>query len=181
MLDILYMLAILSKSKPCPSPTFGRMFAGEAVKLESRSDEENPVRETQRMNWTRTRLQPAEREDLMTALGSEQKAHLLKHDYVWVKGVGVLWKARDGALRRARFTHGTHFRTLRGEFYIDSEGSVRELSNHRFDHPASVARAPRAVTGTWGDTTTSGPGAVPTTRSPVSIPGAPGECVEHRT
>ena len=117
----------------------------------------------------------------MTALGSEQKAHLLKHDYVWVKGVGVLWKPPDGALRRARFTHGTHFRTLRGEFYIDSEGSARELSNQRFDHPASVARAPSAVTGAWGDTTTSRAATVPTTRSPVSMPGAPGECVEHRT
>jgi hypothetical protein len=116
----------------------------------------------------------------MTALGLEQKAHLLKHDYVWVKGVGVLWKPPDGALRRARFTHGTHFRTSRGEFYIDSEGSVREPSNHRFDHPAA-ARAPSAVTGTWRDTTTSVPGAVPTAHSPVSTPGAPGECGEHRT
>jgi hypothetical protein len=76
---------------------------------------------------TRTTLQPHEREDLLTALTSEQKEQLLEHDYVWVKGMGVLWKPPDGALRRARFTHGTHFTTERGEFYINSEGSVREL------------------------------------------------------
>ena len=52
---------------------------------------------------------------------------MLERDYVWVKGSGVLWKTRDGALRRAQFTHGTYFRTERGEFYIDSDGSVREL------------------------------------------------------
>jgi hypothetical protein len=44
---------------------------------------------------------------------------------------------------------------------------VRELSNHRFDHPASAARAPSALTGTWGDTTTSGTRALSTTRCPV--------------
>lgn len=87
------------------------------------------MRETHWIEWTRTRLQPQERENLLTALTSEQKAHLLKHDYVWVRNVGVLWNPPDGALRRARFTHGTHFRTLRGEFYIDSEGVARELAN----------------------------------------------------
>jgi hypothetical protein len=106
------------------------------------------MRESQWIEWTRTRLQPQEREDLLTALTSEQKAHLLEHDYVWVKGVGVLWKPAEGALRRARFTHGTHFRTQRGEFYVDSEGSARELSNHRFDHPTSAARPPSL----FGDT-----------------------------
>jgi hypothetical protein len=83
--------------------------------------------ETQWIDWTRTRLQPQERADLLTALTSEQKAHLLEHDYVWMKGVGVLWKLPDGALRRARFTHGTHFQTQRGEFYIESDGNAREL------------------------------------------------------
>jgi hypothetical protein len=101
------------------------------------------MRETQRIEWTRTRLQPQEREELLTALTSEQKAYLLEHDYVWVEGVGVLWNPPDGdLLRRAQFTHGTHFQTQRGEFYIDSEGSARELSNHRIDHPASTARPP---------------------------------------
>ena len=87
------------------------------------------------IDWTRTKLQPLERENLstqerenmLTALTSEQMEVLLERDYVWVKGIGVLWKPVDGVLRRARFTHGTHFRTQRGEFYIDSDGSVREL------------------------------------------------------
>jgi hypothetical protein len=87
------------------------------------------------IDWTRTRLQPCEREHLLTqerehmvtALTSEQKERLFEYDYIWVKGSGVLWKAPDGALRRAQFTHGTYFRTKRGKFYIDSEGSVREL------------------------------------------------------
>jgi hypothetical protein len=85
------------------------------------------MRGTERIDWTRTRLEPREREDLLTALASEQKEQLLEHDYVWAKGIGVLWKPPDGALRRARFTHGTHFQTQRGEFYIESDGSVREL------------------------------------------------------
>jgi len=100
------------------------------------------MRETQWLEGTRTRLQPRERGELLTALGSEQNAHLLEHDYVWVKGIGVLWNPPDGVLRRARFTHGTHFRTQRGEFYIGSDGGARELSNHGFDHPASAARPP---------------------------------------
>ena len=87
------------------------------------------------IDWTQTRLQPREREELLTqerddmvvALTSGQKEHLLEYDYVWVKGSGVLWKPPDAALRRAQFTHGTYFRTERGEFYIDSDGSVREL------------------------------------------------------
>jgi hypothetical protein len=87
------------------------------------------------IDWRRTKLQPLEREnlltqereELLTALTSEQTEHLLEHDYVWVKGTGVLWKPPDGALRRAQFTHGTYFQTERGEFYIDSDGSVREL------------------------------------------------------
>jgi len=101
------------------------------------------MRETQWIEWTRTRLPPQEREELLMALTSQQKAHLLEHDYVWVEGIGVLWNPPDGdLLRRARFTHGTHFQTQRGEFYIDSEGSAREISDHRFDPPAPTARAP---------------------------------------
>jgi hypothetical protein len=59
-------------------------------------------------------LQPQEREDLLAALTSEQKAHLHEQDHVWLEGVGLLPKRVDGALRRARFTHGTHFQTGRG-------------------------------------------------------------------
>jgi hypothetical protein len=99
----------------------------DAVLLRTNCDEENPMRGTAWIDWTRTKLQPQEREDLLTALTSEQKEQLLEHDYVWVKGIGVLWKPSDGALRRARFTHGTHFQTQRGEFYIESAGSMREL------------------------------------------------------
>jgi hypothetical protein len=73
------------------------------------------------------------------ALSSQQKAHLLEHDYAWVKGIGVLWNPPGGALRRARFTHGTHFRTQRGEFYIDSEGSARELPDRDGAKPAKAA------------------------------------------
>ena len=87
------------------------------------------MRETQWVERTRTRLRPPESEELIKALTPEQKAHLLEHDYVWVKGIGVLWRPVDGVLRRARFTHGTRFRTQRGEFYIDSDGSVRETGN----------------------------------------------------
>ena len=95
------------------------------------------------IEWTRTRLQPQERQELLAALTSEQKAHLLERDHVWVEGVGVLWNPPDGDLRRARFTHGTHFQTQRGEFYIDSEGSARELSNHRFDRPRLKSSYPQ--------------------------------------
>ena len=87
-----------------------------------------------RSEWIRTRLLPRERDELTAALTSAQKAQLLEHDYVWIPGAGVLWKPPGGGdLRRARFTHGIHFRTQRGEFYMDSEGSTRELSQ-----PAAV-------------------------------------------
>jgi hypothetical protein len=98
------------------------------------------MRETQWIEWTRTMLPQGERDDLLTALTAEQESHLLEHDYVWVEKVGVLWKPTDGAIRRARFTHGTHFRTKHGEFYIDSEGSVSKLSNPIPDNSASGVR-----------------------------------------
>jgi hypothetical protein len=98
------------------------------------------MRESQWIEWTRTRLQPQERQELLTALTSQQKAHLLEHDYVWVEGVGVLWNPPHGdPLRRARFTHGTHFQTQRGEFYIDSEGSARERPSRSGDQPVKAA------------------------------------------
>ena len=99
------------------------------------------MHETECIDWRATGLAPREREDLLTALTPEQNQHLLEYDYVWIEGTGVLWKPPSGALRRARFTHGAHFRTGRGEFYIDSEGGVRELSrSHRFDRAVSAAR-----------------------------------------
>jgi hypothetical protein len=80
-----------------------------------------------RCEWTQTHLLPRERDELSAALTPVQRAHLLSQDYVWVPGSGVLWKQPDGVLRRARFTHGTHFQTQRGEFYMDSEGSAHAL------------------------------------------------------
>ena len=35
----------------------------------------------------------------VATLSSQQKAHLLEHDCVWVMGIGVLWSPTDGALR----------------------------------------------------------------------------------
>jgi len=101
------------------------------------------MRATQSIEWTRTRLQPQEREELLAALTSEQNAQLLERDYVWIGGTGVMWNPPNGELlRRARFTHGAYFQTQRGELYIDSEGSARELSNHGIDPPAPTARPP---------------------------------------
>ena len=79
--------------------------------------------------WSQTTLAPLERDALLRALTSVQRAQLQQHEHVWVAGTGVLWIHPDGHLRRARFTHGTHFHTKRGEFYIDSEGRVRLLSS----------------------------------------------------
>lgn len=45
------------------------------------------MRETQWLEWTRTRLEPREREDLSTALTSDQNARLLEHDYVLGRGI----------------------------------------------------------------------------------------------
>jgi hypothetical protein len=133
------------------------------------------MRETQQIEWTRTRLQPREREELLTALTTEQKTYLLDHDYVWVEGVGVLWKPADGALRRARFTHGTHFQTQRGEFYIDSEGSVREFSDRCIDPPASAARPPGLLLGDPMRYDDAGAATVSATRSPSRRRAAAGE------
>ena len=92
---------------------------------------EDPLHEDRWIDWTRTSLEPGEREELLSALTPEQRAHLLAQDYVWVEGVGIVWRAALGAPeQRARFTHGYHFRTRRGEFHVDVEGHVRELSQH---------------------------------------------------
>jgi hypothetical protein len=70
---------------------------------------------------------------------SEQSAHLREHDWGWAEGVGVLWIAPGGDLRRARFTHGTYFETGHGEFYIDSAGSARALPTRDGVRPAKAA------------------------------------------
>jgi hypothetical protein len=79
------------------------------------------------IEWVRTTLGPDERDALLSALTLEQKERLLKDDHVWVQGIGVLWTALDGTLRRACFTHGTYFSTARGAFYIDSGGNTRRI------------------------------------------------------
>jgi hypothetical protein len=84
--------------------------------------------EPSRCEWTRTHLLPRERDELSAALTPAQRAHLFSQDYVWVPGSGVLWKQPDGVLRRARFTHGVHFETQHGAFYMDSEGTAHTLS-----------------------------------------------------
>jgi len=97
------------------------------------------MRRTRWIDWTRTTLRPREREDLLAALTSEQKAHLSEHDFVWAEGVGVLWRPLDGALRRARFTHTAQFQTQHGEFSIDSAGVARRLEDRDGAQPAKAA------------------------------------------
>jgi hypothetical protein len=79
------------------------------------------------VEWVRTALTPDERSELLSTFTPEQAEYLVKEDYVWVPGVGVVWMAPDHTLQRLRFTHGAHFRTRQGEFYIDSEGSTRRV------------------------------------------------------
>ena len=86
------------------------------------------MRQAQWIQWTRTRVTPGEWAELSADLTSEQSAHLVEHGYVFVEGVGVLWRPpHGGSPRRARFTHGTHFETALGQFYIEVGGRVREL------------------------------------------------------
>jgi hypothetical protein len=145
------------------------------------------MRETQWIEWTRTRLQPREREELLTALGPEQKAHWAEHDYVWVKGIGVLWNPPDGALRRARFTHGAHFQTQRGEFPVHTRsplpdaawGVLRRLRGQRARALESKNRCSRAC----GAPAEAFRGQRRSRRRdpPSRSRLAPGECVEQRT
>lgn len=88
------------------------------------------------LEWTRTNLCAAERQDLLNALTSDQRDQLSVSGYLWVNGIGVLWTSPAGSLRRRRFTHGFEFRTQYGEFQVDSDGGVREC-------PQSRANAPR--------------------------------------
>ncbi len=128
------------------------------------------MQEAQRNDWTRTRLQPQERHALLAALTSAQEAHLLDHDYVWVKGVGVLWKATDGVLRRARFTHGTHFKTRHGDFYIDSTGSARQLAGLRVALPPSKQRRLKPLGNGDGSMTPTKLSLVSADSGPVTTP-----------
>ena len=114
------------------------------------------MRENQWIKWTKTRLEPGERDQLLAALTSKQKTQLLEQDYVRVERVGVLWNPPNGApLRRARFTHGFHFQTDRGDLYIDSEGIARliprradaQSGRERETAPSSAASSPKTCVG----------------------------------
>ena len=86
------------------------------------------TREAQWIEWTRSILQPEEREELSARMTAEQSTALLERGYVWIPGAGIVWKpARGGPERRARFTHGIHFQTPSGEFYVNAEGQVRAI------------------------------------------------------
>ena len=82
---------------------------------------------TEWVEWVRTALTPAERSELLSTFTPEQAEYLVKEDYVWVRGLGVVWMSPDQTLQRLRFTHGACFRTRQGDFYIDSEGSTRKV------------------------------------------------------
>lgn len=88
---------------------------------------------TEWVEWVRTSLSPKERSELLSTFTPEQAEYLAKEDYVWVRGVGVVWMSSDHTLQRLRFTHGAYFRTSRGSFYIDSEGSTRIVHPNRPD------------------------------------------------
>ena len=80
------------------------------------------------LEWTRTTLSHTEAEQVLSSLTPDQRDHLAKEDYVWIRGTGVVFRDPEGELRRARFTHGTHFRTRHGEFYIGSSGEARQVT-----------------------------------------------------
>ncbi len=88
-------------------------------------------RETTWIEWTRTRLTPPEVERELASLSSSETARLQSDGWLWIPA-RVLWIDPSGALRRARFTHGTHFETAKGDSYVDSAGNVE----HRPEEPA---------------------------------------------
>jgi hypothetical protein len=67
---------------------------------------------------------------MSSALTRVQRERLLRDGYVWVNGIGVLWKAPPGLPRRAPFASATMRRARRQERYIDSEGRTVELRAH---------------------------------------------------
>ena len=89
------------------------------------------------IDWTRTDLAPGEAQALLATLASERRDELAKRGFLWLPGCGVAYRDPSGRLRRARYTHGTYFRTSRGEFYVDSGGRARELEASR---PVNASR-----------------------------------------
>jgi hypothetical protein len=80
------------------------------------------------LDWTRTDLSDTEAEELVASQTPDQRDHLAKEDFVWIRGTGVLFRDPLGKHRRARFTHGTHFRTRHGEFYVESGGEAKRVA-----------------------------------------------------
>ncbi len=81
---------------------------------------------TRWVEWARSQLTPQEVEEELNGLSASQRSRLQDDHWVWRPG-RVLWIDPKGELRRARFTHGAHFRTAKGEFYIDPEGQVNRV------------------------------------------------------
>jgi hypothetical protein len=77
------------------------------------------------LGWMSERWPPDTREALLDELTREQRKRLSEDGYTWARQLGVVWESPEGVLRRAHFTHGTHFRTARAEYYINSQGDVR--------------------------------------------------------
>jgi len=77
------------------------------------------------IEWMSTTLQPSEVAGELDRLGKPQREALDDRGWFWQPG-RVIWRDPSGALRRARFTHWTTFRTQKGEFEIDSAGQARE-------------------------------------------------------
>jgi chaperonin GroES len=92
------------------------------------------------VRWNTTELAPEDRESLLGGLTHTQRHQLLQNDYVWLERAGVVWRSREGSLRRARFTHGASFETIAGQFRIDAEGSVSPVPA-RSDEPARKSPA----------------------------------------
>jgi hypothetical protein len=78
------------------------------------------------IEWTRTELTSSEMDAELGRLPPPERARLEDAQWLWMPG-HLLWCEPSGALRRARFTHGTYFQTTKGEFYIDSAGRPRRL------------------------------------------------------
>ena len=85
-------------------------------------------REATWIGWTRTHLTLEEMETEESLLSTYEREKLEDTGWLWIPG-RVLWQDPSGALRRARFTHWTCFRTPEGEFEIDSAGQVQRLDD----------------------------------------------------
>ena len=79
------------------------------------------------IEWTRTTLRPEEARRLLQEMDSSEAEALCRDGFAWSPG-RIVWRTKDGQLRRARFTHGAHFETAAGCHYVTSSGTVRRIS-----------------------------------------------------